>query len=460
MRGYLLGLGERFLAVLFILSTILYAFVLPPFEVPDEPAHFAKAAQLAFWTYPTVEVAGQPGAMLPANIVQLIQDWPHTPIGEPVIPQKIERLAAAFSHSTPSREVLKFADFATLGSYPPILYVPQAIGLQLGRLFGLPPLGQFYAGRIASCLAAYSFILLAVAMLPIGARTVLVLACLPGVSSQMSSYSADTMIFGLSFLSFSIILRAENVFSIRMRYCLLFLLPLLTMAKGVYLPIAAAGFGSANGRSSSRLIWIFAGSIIGVAAFILWFGTFAGGAINQQHFVSSRTLQHAVSATPSAQLHFMIMHPVFSIVTIFKTMLIRLPAYAAGIIGRFGWLNVLLPVSLYVLAVTVLLGAVIVTDARRPMPTLTQRVLWLGLAILMYMLVHCALYLTASELGEDFVEGVQGRYFVPLLPPMALAALWRGTERMGRVADVLLPVGVTLLMVGGLTTATSAFWHI
>jgi uncharacterized membrane protein len=382
------------------------------------------------------------------------------PTGAPALRRQLGLVARGLSHRAADAEPLEFADFATLGSYPPVLYGPQALGLRLGRLIGLPPLGQFYAGRIGGGLAAVAMTLMAVAMLPFGARSVLILACLPGVASQMASYSADAMIFGLSFLSLAVVLRSERIFTTRAQWGLVLLLPLLTLAKGVYLPIAAAGLGSTQGRTLRRSGWIFAGSATGIALFIVWFGVLAGDAINRQAFVSSVTLRHAVSASPGAQLHFMLLHPVFAIAAIGKTMLVRLPAYAAGIIGRFGWLNVWLPAPLYALAVTALFGAVIVTDANAPMPARSQRALWLGLAALMFLLVHCALYLTASELGEGFVEGVQGRYFVPLLPLVALAVLWRARPGINRLVDAVLPAIVLVLMLGGLATAAISFWRL
>jgi uncharacterized membrane protein len=209
----------------------------------------------------------------------------------------------------------------------------------------------------------------------------------------------------------------------------------------------------------ASLVWPLIGVTIGLAVFVLWFGVMAGGDIIRQHFVSHRTLQHVTSATPREQAGFIIAHPVFAAHSIVMTIVERAPIYLLEVVGRFGLLSVLLPLPLYGLgAVVAICGAA--ASRNDVMPSRAQRCLWLGLAGLVLLLVHVALYVTASTLGEDYVEGVQGRYLVPALPLVALALQWRARLRIMRVIDAAWPWAAVVLMGGGLATAARAFWKV
>lgn len=453
--GRISGMARcRYVALVFAAVSLLYAVILPPFEVPDELAHFAKAAQLAYWAYPSVHQGEQVGAMLPHPLWHLTQDWRPGSQGQTVTPLAVSRALSGLTARAAAGPAA-FTDLAYLGSYPPVLYWPQALGLRGAAMAGLPPLAQFYAGRLAAGLLAVAIILGALVLLPLGRRAVLGVAVLPGISSQLATYSADSMIFALAFLTIAMVLHAQARPASRARLVLPVLIPLLTLAKGVYLPLAACGLAGRGAWRRASLAWLLAGTAVGLAAFVLWFGVLAGGDMIRQHFVSHRTLQHVVSAAPAAQAGFMAAHPVFAGRMIITTLLQRMPVYGLEVVGRFGLLSVLLPLPLYGLGAAVAVCGAAAHDA---MPGRVQRGVWLGLALIVALLVHVALYLTASTLGEDYVEGVQGRYLVPALPLVMLALLWRGGPRVMRGLDAVWPWAACLLMAGGLATAAVAFW--
>ena len=76
------------------------------------------------------------------------------------------------------------------------------------------------------------------------------------------------------------------------------------------------------------------------------------------------------------------------------------------------------------------------------------------------MLIESALYLTATPLGADYVEGVQGRYYLPYLPLAGLEPMGLLPARAGlvRVVRRSLPAAMIALMVLGLATSAHAFW--
>ncbi|MGI4951521.1 MAG: DUF2142 domain-containing protein [Janthinobacterium lividum] len=448
---------QPLLTALFVLSVLFYMVVIPPFEVRDESAHFAKAVQLATGSFPTISQAGQPGAMLPAGVGALLRaypfDAPNTATTRRSVPLLLRDLGAPADPLGPA----VFVDFAYIGSYLPAFYLPQLPGLAIGRGLGLSPLGVFYAGRLSAGLVGIALVLTAVSIIPYGRRSLLVIAVLPGTASQFASYSADSLLFGLSFLLIAILVR-NAVQPTRMRTGLAaVLMPCMILFKGVYLPMAAAGLGRAHAWRPRTLLPMVAGAVAGVLLFGGWLA-FAGGQINAQHYQSRRTLLPMVTSPPGEQVSFILAHPVTAGTAILSSIVERLPVFAVDWIGRFGYFNVFLPWPAYGLGVFVLLLAAGATRDSSAGPCLAERGLWLAIAAAVFVLVHLALYVTATALGETYVEGVQGRYFLPVLPLVVLACRFTPRPVLARAIDAGLPLLAGVLAAAGLAKASLAFW--
>lgn len=448
---------HRLLALIVVVSALAFGLLRPPFEVNDEIAHFAKAAQLGFWSYPSVWEGPQAGALVPAHLVDFIRQWPFDEVHTSVTARPLNKLweVAPTDPAAPPG----FATFSLISNYPPILYFPQAAGLRVAELLGLPPLLQFHAGRIAGGAVALAMILAAARLVPFGGSGLLILAALPGVGGQLVTYSADSLIFGIAFLTFGLVLRAATGESGTRRLLLALLVPVLTLAKGVYLPIAAAGLAMAEAWRPRRLLFLIAVAIVGVAIFYLWFAVAAAEHHNLQSYVGWKSGIRRMSVAPKEQLAFMLANPLAAGQAIFGTMIERLPVYVVGWIGRFGAFTLLLPWPLYGFGLIALVASAVAYPGDQGLPTLWQRAWWLLIAFSIAVTVHMALYMMATAAGEPVVEGVQGRYFVPALPLVALAMRFRVAPRIGAAVPVVVPLVLLVLNVGTALTLALAYWH-
>ncbi len=397
--------------------------------------------------------------MLPAPVASLLRDWPPDPPGQGATRRQLSRLWRALDTQQIDTGQPMFAGFVYVGSYPHIFYLPQAIGLWAAYHLGLTPLSQFYAGRLAAAAVALTMVFLAVQAMQESGLVFLLVALLPGVCSQFGSYSADSMIFASAFLSTAMLLRVPQ--PSRQTVMLLPLVSLLALAKGVYLPIAIAGMGKRAAWRPRNLAWMAMGLTTGLVLFTAWYGFAVSGDLEQnlQQYVSSRTLQHVTAARPHEQLDFIMAHLGTAIWAVMSTIVERAPVYVIDCIGRFGAFNVRLPLLLYGLGLVVLLGAFLVASPQAPMPTSLQRCLWTGIAVVTVVLIHVALYMTATARGETYVEGVQGRYFIPILPLFLLGLRVRVGEVTAQITRLFLPLAAVLLVAGGLAEAATAFWR-
>ena len=104
---------------------------------------------------------------------------------------------------------------------------------------------------------------------------------------------------------------------------------------------------------------------------------------------------------------------------------------AASTIGMLGWLDVRLqPVWVYGFGVAGLAAAALCCASGRAMRVgAASRVVGLGVCLGVVGALFLAQYLTWTPLGALEVQGVQGRYFLPLLP--VCGVLLAGLVRMG-----------------------------
>ncbi|RYE93938.1 MAG: DUF2142 domain-containing protein, partial [Oxalobacteraceae bacterium] len=86
------------------------------------------------------------------------------------------------------------------------------------------------------------------------------------------------------------------------------------------------------------------------------------------------------------------------------------------------------------------------------------RALWLAIVATVFVLVHIALYVTATALGADYVEGVQGRYFVPVLPLVALALRFSPPRIIRHIILPGLPLAAAVLAICAVSRLQSVYW--
>jgi uncharacterized membrane protein len=453
--------GLRLLQWLYLVAALLYCGITPPFQAPDEPFHFYKAYQISLGH--AVSVAGEDsmGYPLPAAIVALAERDFALPDQHTLHRYRVADVLAAWRRDAEYGEPV-FVAFPNMAPYAPSMYAPQALGIVIGRQLGLPPIGLFYLGRIANAVTGALLVALAAALMPFGKGILLAFAAMPMTLTQFGSLSADASIIGLGFLVIALALRATMPQPRRLGRGEAWLSPCaitaLALSKGVYLPLAAAGFLPL--RRLTPRHWLLLGCMaLGAVAFVAWLA-YGQGAEIRFSVVSRKTLERGMTARPAEQLAVILAAPLQYLQILVTSILDRLPVYVLGVIGRFGWNAILLPIPLYLLAISVVALALIapIGPVWRPQPQ--QRAWWLAIGLGEWVLVETALYLTGTPLGADYIQGTQGRYFLPFLPLLALACAvpLAPDGRWGRLARRSFPICVAVLVAVPPVVALNAFW--
>lgn len=420
-----------FPAVVVILG-LFYMLVLTPFSAPDESAHFASAYRLSSQLMGKKAVADQ-AFLSQANemererisrganvLVREQDDRPgfYTGVGRSTYKLVLTEL---FSMDKSQGETVRYEIPVNT---TPVVYLPQAAGITLARLlnFGYVPL--VYLGRLFNLLAFAAMAALAVHIMPFKKELLKTVACLPMTLHLAASFSYDGAFIGLAMLfvawCFYLAYEKEQV-TVRDTVVLGLLLVLFEPGKIVYLPLAGLCLLIPQEKFGSKRRYFIS------AAFVAFFTVAAVVLVNRVVLsVWSTQTESYVGWSEAAgyTLQDVLERPFEIFLVYYETMITQFDYYLSTMLG--GYLGNLDP-ELYVpgICLWILWYALFVSAIRREGEEAPikggQKLFILLLVFLSVCLVLASMLLGWTPRNLTYITGVQGRYFIPLLPLVLLS---------------------------------------
>lgn len=443
-------------------TLVFFALFVPPGEVPDEVAHILRAdsvrhGQIAGFRRPWVDKQGDPAVdvAVRADMGLLAAGFAFTP-GTPLASKHVTRTHLERLQALPWANRLEPVSVPNTAVYPPLLYVPSAAGMQAAKWMGHGPYDAILGGRLANALA---YILLGVAALGVARRGRAVLfgvLCLPMSLSLAASVNQDGLVIACAGLAGALLTQQRRFawWSGVVVFCL------AAMAKPYLLPLACLVPATVPGRLRGNMRSVAAGFAVAVTPALAW--ALAMGLLVAAPFVRGPAqLAGPLWAGPAGTL-FATTNPgeQLRILLASPDHLITLPMQSAWSKGEWLWrealgvlgtLDVILPLQSYdvwgwALAVAVLAGLV-ASRKREPQDEggLVTSILALFGALAAGWAIYVLQYLSWTRVGEVLVDGVQGRYFLPIAAlalPVALLPLFRLPAATVVRASLSLPVAV------------------
>jgi hypothetical protein len=433
------------LAAMFLLLALPLGVVLavqvPLGHVPDEPAHVMRAAGLLRGGLighraegaqpdgtPTVRAMVLTDPALAAAITVPIAPTVH----EPVVATRQMILSA---HAVPWTDRPAEVDLHSIAGYSPLFYLPGAAAIGVTRLAGGSPYAAFLAARLANVVL---FALAGGASLLLARRGAALMFCalvLPMTLNLAASASQDGLLLAATALALALLSRAAEVAGPIARsgwyHGAAVLIACVIMAKPPYLPMAALLLLPLEPAAKLRRQVVV--TVLACLPALLW-AVLAHGVAGVPHDIpryeagplwpGPRPAVFEMSS-PAAQLQVLLAHPSQVPIMAAATLWRDHAKLVEQVIGQLGWLNVLLPDWLYAawlaaLAAAALAdigggGAVSKASWWRDAPLVVAAV------VLSMFLILVVEYLTWAPVGSPWMEGVQGRYFLPLLPLLGRA---------------------------------------
>ncbi len=413
---------DRFFLLAALLFGAVLAAVTPPFQVPDEPAHFFRAYRLSEGHLDLVP-RGLREAPLPPGIRRiagLVRDLPFDNQRR-IAPRTI--LAAFQIPLEPERPEPVF--FANSLQYTFVPYVPQALGIAAGRLLGAPALALLYLARLANLLFGVLGIAFALRRLPAYKWLTAMVALTPMALSLLGSASADVTSIVAAFTLVSMVAKLAWGEQAATRGDLLLLTAsavALCASKPPYMPLALLAFLI----PAARLPWRRAAYL--PAHTSLAFAAAAWAVVTSR---AVGTIRLGAGIDVDRQIHDSLTHPFGFLWVLIHDYAVHAPRYLSQMVGTLGWLDTKIPTPFRVAYLAVLLALVFLDTGPEIEVRRWQRGLAAAAALAAMAVVSASQYAIWTAYGADLIEGVQGRYFLPLVP----GAVWafHGRRWAGRI---------------------------
>lgn len=426
-------------------ACLLFAAVFPPFAEPDGLHHFYASYWLADivlgdsnidggsdFPVRSEDLALQPyicdRAFAPDHLYELNYDVYKVTVdgvlSDPVASGNFDRMTAY--------------DY-TLGSENMPAKIGSVAGIVLARLLNLGPFALYYVGRIGS-IAFYTFLVtLAYRLMPYYKNVIVVTALLPMSLSLAASYSYDSGIIGLSLLLIAIL--CKGIFGdekLSYRYCIgaAIVSMLVAPCKIVYgISILLVLFIPASKFPSKSVCYLFKLSVLILSAISVF--VFRYSSINAMADVSDSLDYRGLESGHFYTLNWLIEHPGSGALLFLRTIRDMGSAYVFTMIGsNLGWLQDSIGAPL-MLTVSYLIVSILVTQRGNDKEkdfSHQFRMCLAGLFAIAALGVLLPLCLDHTFDTEPVIMGVQGRYFLPILP-LLLLSMRMSDVSVGRFAS-------------------------
>lgn len=385
-----------------------FVFIHPLFIGTDETLHFYRAFEVSEGGLVSQrDEGGIGGHYWPDSMV----DFPASETGESFLRYHTILDKKDIEYHPDGEKV--FVAFPSASLYSPVQYIPQVIGISLARLFTSRLIVMFYAGRVTNLLAVFLFYVLAMKFMPDLRRYIFLIFMNPMNLFLAASYSSDGITTAAGILLVCLTLKLachEDAPPVRITHMLALglLCILISLCKITYLPFALIIFiipAKKYSSTKAKYLFISIAALVCIVISALWL------LISSSYLVSS-----PLGSDPAAQVQFLLHSPVKYISVMIQTLNTHISTWTFSLFGVFlGNVNIGIPQI--PLSIFIVYFAYILLGDNRFRPALRQSTKRLSVFILIttLLLIFTSLYVQFTQVGSDYVQGVQARYFIPIL---------------------------------------------
>lgn len=388
IESFFLILGVYFLMV---------CLIIPPFHAPDEYYHFTQSYGLS------QRIDSKKSIEFNSNYNCLMY-------GKYNLSNNVYSLNSISDcfRSSNSKKSINF-DTRTQQFNPAHIVI--SLFIRITRVFTENPLIVFYSGRIANLLLNMFLIFLSIKIIPTHKKSILFIATIPVFIQQFVTYSYDGLSNSLSLLLVAYIMKLKNessVLSIKNYLLLILMSSLLMIVKLPYvvftlllLLLDRKKFGKSTLFKYVIIMLMLVSSFIVFKGYNCIANIFASGLVS--------TNQNSIAD--------LIFNPIYTASLLKNTMVNNTAFYITSMIGGLDWLNVYID-NIYIILIIVMFFVISLSE--QSSYSVRNKLIIIAVNIVIILGILVALYLSWTAKDSWIIEGVQGRYFLPLLLPFMI----------------------------------------
>lgn len=433
---------EHAFLVIFFVFGLLFVTITPPIYTVDESAHLYRAYQVSEFNLMTENIGEEAGGAVPKSLTTFVSN---NMLEQGQKYSLLDRSKAQIHDQLDSSKTDEVR-FTNVAIYPFLNYIPQAVGLRVGRLFTQSVLVQFYMARLFNLIFLGGCLFVAIKILGKNKDPLFVVGLLPMTLYLGASLSADTFVIGSVALFMAYVCKLFRQKNIVLKQWIILgcLAAAVALSKQTYFVLTFVILGLPLRKLKfNKDEFIKALIVLSVA--MIPFGLFLF--VTRQINTHPVALQNSVGvfADPSAQQSFILHQPL----SFLKVALITLSdqKVLAGFIGNFGVVNIPLP-SWALLAAVIALFLSFGTGEKRDQLSSKLAIIFGIAAVANVVLILAGLYVFWSNPKHAYVEQLQARYFIPILILLipALIGRYRHTIKWRVITATMLVVLATSII--------------
>lgn len=384
-----------------LIAGICFYIVFPRYNFPDFADQFSRSLEVSmgnFLSLKNVDGIGGSGNFFPSNLLNIQNggeelDWSN-------------KTAYVFSN---------------LSLYSPVSYFPSALGMKIARMFSNNNLTIFNGGMIGNFIATSILYAYALFQIPYGRKLLYVLMLMPSSLQNMITVAPDGVTTGLCFALIACVLNMKEKKTGISRWniaVLAILCILLSQYKIVYIVmiflvylIPKEQFSSTRQRRIVRL-WI---PLLAVTCNLLWLLVSTNYLNNTQSMIAG--------VRPKEQMIYVLTHiPTYCKIA-FNTLFTNFNNWTQMFVGKeIGKFNI--PISSLVYESMLVISIAIVCINHDVPYHGWKDILWTLLVFLaVCALIFTSLYIQWTPYKDSLIIGIQGRYFIPIMPLLSLSVI-------------------------------------
>jgi uncharacterized membrane protein len=395
-----------------------FVFTNPPWQTNDEDRHFFNAYALTRGIIGPQLKDSTIGQYLPKKLIESVNSFQSISFSDTV---KIRKsVFEDFKAIDTEQDSLVFWRNPT-STITPFAYIPSALGIMVGKALYKSPIEIGWYGRAGSLLAYLLIVFFAIRILPYGKPLLAVSALTPMALYQAASVSYDGMSFALLFLYFALVIKCsytEKGLGLKYVLSLITVALLQRFCKDGYsilffvalvLPWTSFGHGNSDSRRNYVIL------VVGLIAASLLPSFLWNSYLRSLHLPDTalNILQKDFVFNTSMNLKYHLSQPLHFVILGLKNIAIQGKEWLIGATGRFGYSYTKLP-DMVSLACWVVIACSCVFQ--QPQLSTRMALTFFAVGFLNVAAIVYGFLIVGSPVGANFIFGLQGRYFTPIIP--------------------------------------------
>ena len=428
---------EKIFLIFAIPIGMLYLIFLVPTYAPDENAHAYRAYEISKGTLFARKDVG--------SIMKIPEDFHNSTI------DKVKNYADLVTGlSSPRDNNGEMVDvFNAAQNYFPTLYMFSSIAFFVGDILQLDYIIIMYLGKILNFIVFLILGYFSIKQLPFGKIVGLTYLMIPMLLHQVTSLSADSFIIAITLFFIANTLKlafSKKDISIKEEIIYYISAFLVVVAKSVYIPIVLLSLlilRNKNIGKNKKMRLILITSIAGIIIGAVWYLYSTG-------YVDIRDYIYENGVNGKEQMLFILHNPITYLRIFLNTIHDLGESYLYNFIGNsLGWLNIPVPLPTVIAYLLLLLISPFLEKHEEELDWKSK--IWSILVFLAsFAVVITALYIIWTGVGQWVIQGVQGRYFLPIAILILLCMCSKKRFLQFKQINIVLPIILALLNISAI----------